>query len=113
MVGFVLQEYYVSPNPDKRHEYTIVFENNTINFNGNIINDVDVINSIISIMNEFKERFEKTKTIQYSNYKGGLQENLSFVYDEERYSISGNTNSEEINKLYKEFKNAVVPIISK
>lgn len=109
-----LHEYNVTPDVNKRNELIIKVEDNSITYND--INDENdyLANKIKEMLISYKDTLLHAKDIKFDNSKGGRQKQLSIYCEEicaEKIVLAGNTNNEEIAKLYDEIKNKLISLL--
>lgn len=109
-----LHEYNVTPDVNKKEELIIKVENGTIMYNG-INNESDyMLDEIKKMLISYKNDLLQVKDIKCSNYKGGRQKQLKIhckeVCDDE-INLLGNTNNEDIAKLYGEIRNKLISLL--
>ena len=108
---FNLHEYNVTPDINKREELIIKVENNKIIYNDFNNDDEHIIGEIKKILISYKDDLLHAKDIKCSNYKGGRQKWITINCKEvcnESITLIGNTDNEEMAKLYDRIKNKLI-----
>lgn len=98
---FILSERNVTPDPEKRDEFSISL-NDDLKFNGQVIDDEAKKTAVIEAFEKYKPEIVRLGAERVMNSKGGRQKMLSVIYDDDEttYRLLGNTNLEEMVSLY-------------
>lgn len=112
---FKLYEYNATPDVDKKDITLIEINDNKITYNGNDIENTEIINKINDLLLNYKETLLEIKDIRQANIKGGRQKTIT-IYSENicgnKITLIGNTSDEKISSLYEELKNKIIALLN-
>lgn len=83
----------------------------TIFYNNVKINDENKYKKIIEIIESNINRIKELDNENSNSSKGGLQEEINIQFNQDNYTIFGNTDNHKMKQLYKDIKENIVNII--
>ena len=118
-IRITLKEYILnSPNEDVKLSFELYSKHflpsikpHTIFYKNEQINDDDKYNNIIDLIYNNMDDIKKLNMFNINTYKGGLQELITIQIDSEKYVLIGNTDNQEMKRLYNNIKNKILKII--
>ena len=102
-----IREYNVTPIKENRDELTIIIDENSVNYNNQIIKNTQIISEIIEIFNQNFDNIKCISDKKLENSKGGRQKSITILNNDKKYILIGNTSDKESIELYIALKNQV------
>ena len=119
-IKIILKEYIINtPNDNVKlsielysNHFLSTIKPHTIFYNNKTINNVNKYNEIIKTIDNNIETIKKLNSENISSFKGGLQETITIQLDNNNYFVIGNTDNQEMKRLYNKMKEEIINILN-
>ena len=119
-IKIILKEYIVNtPNDDVKlsielysSHFLPTIKPHTIFCENKTINDENKYNEIVKTIDSNIETIKKLNSENINSFKGGLQEIITIQIDNSNYFAIGNTDNQEMKRLYNKMKEEIINILN-